>query len=293
MKDTFHILFNFKSERWSEAQQFFNAIGRPDLAEGPKQIFGYTFDLDSQSQLETFQQQAAQFEFTDSYTTRRDRRYTAKDLSAAPLLWVAVTLEPTGDGGSTYGTQFDLSQACSVCGSGARQASPLILKTGDLPAKAKVAVTNDSEILFQETVVQELLDSGFPQDVLNAVQASKENTPLPWRQLHPLADLPPMSPETRGIVREDGCPNCGRDGYFSDGEHPIVIQYDINDLDLNGLPPVVATWERFGNSQLRFPIEESHFAPPLIIVKQKIYQILRSLRLRGLDFTPIELTKRK
>lgn len=289
MKDTFHILFNLESERWPEAQQFLNAISRPDLAAGPKETFGYTFVFHSKDDLENFQSQAARFGFTDDYSVRRDRHYTVRDLSEAPMLWVTVTLEPVGYGGPTYGTQYDISEACSVCGSGARQISPLILKAEDLPAKERVAATYDGEILFPEKVAKRLIDSGFDDKALGPVLASAGNRPLPWRQLCALAELPPMSAETKGIIREGVCPNCGRDGYFHDAENPVEIRYDAKDVDLIALPPVVGTWERFGNSRLLTPIEESHFAPPLVIIKQQIYQMLRGTGLRGLAFHPVEL----
>jgi hypothetical protein len=290
MRESFHILFNFDSGRWPDARRFFEAIGRPDLAAGPEQKFGYTFDFDSRGALESFRSHAARFGFADDYNVRRDRHYSAQDLSAAPLLWLSISTKPTGEGGPACGTRYDLSAACPACGSGARQIPPLILRDADLPAsKAGAAVTEEQEILFHEDAAARLLEGGFPPEALGPVSACEGGGALPWRQLLPLGDLPPMSRETEGLVRDSGCPVCGRDGYYANNESPILIRYDAGALDPETLPPVVATWERFGNSWLRSPIEESRFAPPLVVVKQELYRILRPLKLRGLEFTPVEL----
>lgn len=291
MKDTFHILFNFESERWSAARQFFTAIGRAELAAEPERVFGYTFDFDSESELENFQTQAARFGFADSYNVRRERLYGAADLREAQLLWIRVTLDPVADGGQSSGTKYDVSPACPKCGSGARQISPLFLKSGDLSEKSKVAATEDGKILFQEATAKKLIEGGFPQDSLGEVRDAEDNETLPWRQLRALAELPPMLPETQGIVKEDGCPKCGRDGYFHDVRRPIEIRYDISEADLKNLPAVVETWERFGYSHLSDRSEESAFASPLLIIKQEIYRLFQRLKIKGLEFIPIRLSE--
>jgi hypothetical protein len=290
-KESFHVLFNFKSDRWPEAQQVFIAAGRPDLATADKQTFGYSLDFDSQQELEIFEQQAAKFGFTDSYTVRRERSDSAEDLRHVPLLWLRVTVNPNGNGGPTYGTEYDLSSACPVCGTGARQTSPLIVEAEDLPEKAKVAATLDGEVLFHESLAGDLIDRGFAEDAFGLVLARETNKALPWRQLRALGELPAMSRKTKGIIREGGCSKCRRDGYFHDNENPIEIRYDISQQALGDLPPVLATWECFGQSTLRSPFEKSHFAQPLFMIKPKMYELLQGQKIRGLDYTPIELTK--
>jgi hypothetical protein len=53
------------------------------------------------------------------------------------------------------------------------------------------------------------------------------------------------------------------------------------------LPDVAATWELFGNSGLRTPLQKSHFAQPLLLVRPRVMHILRSAGARHIAFDPV------
>lgn len=74
---------------------------------------------------------------------------------------------------------------------------------------------------------------------------------------------------------------------YSDGPlEPTEIAYNPEELPPE-LPDFVMSWECFGNSCLRTPFEESRFAQPLILVKPRVYQILRGLKIQNAKFTPV------
>jgi hypothetical protein len=123
---------------------------------------------------------------------------------------------------------------------------------------------------------------------LRITQSNKAPIDLPWAQLIGEKELPPMAPPSKGIEREGQCPQCGQDGYFHSPQ-PVEIEYSISQFTLDDLPDVVHTYEHFGNSVLREPFKDSHFAQPLLLVKPKVFKVLRQQKVRGLAFVPVSI----
>jgi hypothetical protein len=105
-------------------------------------------------------------------------------------------------------------------------------------------------------------------------------------------ELPPFDAETTGgVVREDPCPDCERDGYFGTAKSPLELRYALDPDDLEEMPDLVSTWEHFGRSKLVEPFEESVFSQPLLLVKSRVVELLQTLKIRGLRFHPVALSR--
>lgn len=81
------------------------------------------------------------------------RRYTPRELAAAEFLFVTFWpfFTPTGE---ECGTVYDESTACSYCGAGARQVSPLHLEPRRIPKARDIAPTLGGELVVSERLVE-------------------------------------------------------------------------------------------------------------------------------------------
>jgi hypothetical protein len=226
----------------------------------------------------------------DSFV-RQSRTASEDEILAAPLSVLRVVRAENGYGGPRYGTGFDLDDACPQCGTGARPVGDVFLKASDIPKKADVFQTLDGEYIVSDRVREELTKAGITGAELHGVRAARKDERLPWSQLVAPFELPPFDPETTGgVVRQDPCPHCERDGYFGTAKSPLELRYTFGADSLEEVPDLASTWEHFGLSKLAEPFEESVFAQPLLLVKPRVIGLLQKLKVRQLEFVPVSLT---
>lgn len=223
-------------------------------------------------------------------TERRELIFSNTELQAAPLLEVySVRPADKGSVGPKYGTEYDMSHACPLCGTGAIQTSPLYLNPSEIPRKGAIFQTYDHEKLVSLEVANALKSAGVTGLELRPAKSYKAPVELPWVQLLAHEQLPPMSPASKGILRENPCPLCGRDGYFGSAHEPMEIEYNADQVAIDSLPDVVHTYEYFGKSRLEVPFTNSYFARPLLLVKPKVFKVLRQQKVRGVEFVPVSI----
>ncbi len=187
--------------------------------------------------------------------------------------------------GPAAGTQYDLGAACSVCGTGARQIGPLGVKAKRALEKLDIFLTLDRDVLLSARVGQELQRESAK--ALGSV-TDANGRPLPVLQLLAQDTLPRFSSRTTGVLREDPCPSCDRNGHFGDVGQPYRLVYE-------GVPEaiwendVVATWECFGVSALRSPFSDSVIALPVHVISRRFFDMLHGAGVRPIEFQPIEI----
>jgi hypothetical protein len=100
------------------------------------------------------------------YALARHDCYTDEELDNARLLVMCPMYQCQVDGGSEFGTTYDLSGACPRCGSGARQNSALFLDGAEdeLPKLKghRAGYTYRDEIFVDERLAAELEELGPP-----------------------------------------------------------------------------------------------------------------------------------
>jgi hypothetical protein len=121
------------------------------------------------------------------------------------------------------------------------------------------------------------------------VRDARTKVELDWFQLSATHELPKMLGSSPGLLREDPCPRCERDGYFVSAEEAFVLQYMAAEVRLDDLSDIVRTSEHFGNSVLRDPFDESHFALPLLIVRPRIADVLKRHSVRAVAYDAVRL----
>lgn len=185
-------------------------------------------------------------------------------------------------GGPHFGTRYSLDSACPHCGTGAEPTGPRYVAR--LSATCPAFITLDGDVLVSSTVAQALEQVGVSS--LSEVRQVSTGRPLPYMELRWSRTLPPFSGSTTGYERERPCPACGRDGYFEVLKMPLRLVYDKIDASFRK-EHVLATFERFGNSRLRSPFNDSVIAGPLYIVSEMVMDCLRKLRVRNIDFEDV------
>ena len=97
-------------------------------------------------------------QYDEDWLEYRDDRYTEAELNDARLIIMAPQHAYAVFGGPRVGTRYDLENACSTCGAGARQTSALIIDGEDLPRLEgrRAASTPYSDIFVDERLAEEL-----------------------------------------------------------------------------------------------------------------------------------------
>lgn len=187
--------------------------------------------------------------------------------------------------GPAAGTQYDLKDACPVCGAGARQIGPLRVKAKRAMEKPPIFLTLDHEVLLSARVAHEL-QRQCP-DALGPV-TDVHGRPLPVLQLLAQDTLPPFSTRTTGVLREEPCLSCNRNGHFGDVGQPYRLVYEAVPEAI-WTHDVLATWECFGGSALRSPFSDSVIALPVRVISRRAFDMLRRSGVRPIEFQPVEI----
>jgi hypothetical protein len=290
LKKTITVIFNPPSSRWSAARSLFSAIGQAALASAPQEEFGYALKFTDNEKYETFVGEAKARGFPPgSYSITEVHEFTVQELESSALVLLIARGKPRGLGGPSCGTTYDLSRGCPRCGTGAPQLSPLFVNRNDAPKRSNVWPTLGSELLL-DADLSSALDGATGVEMREA-RSCGDSRPLPWYQMIPLYELPPMAITTIGTVKEDGprpCPLCRRDGFFFNNTL-FTIRYE---LDLAHVPDVSHTYECFGFSAVREPLTESHFAQPMPIVRGSVYARLIAAGAKDVAGYPVEVIDR-
>jgi hypothetical protein len=108
------------------------------------------------------------------------------------------------DSGEDYGTAYDRSEVCPVCGAGERQASDLLLDLRKAPKSADIAATLRHEWLVSQRLAEILIDSGITGFELQRVhhKVRHDEDPIDLRKY-------PSGRELLRLAEEAGCPHPG------------------------------------------------------------------------------------
>src|ERR1043165_794402 len=132
------------------------------------------------------------------------------------------TSKPSGDSGEAAGGLYDMSNACSNCATGYK----LI---GNLPVKS-VKFSNDfiqtlsGDYLISDKLYSFLLSSGVESNEIMKVISFSSKRELDYYFLNPELNFPKMLPESEGIITDEQCPVCKRNGFFGE----VIFEKNYN-----------------------------------------------------------------
>jgi hypothetical protein len=221
-----------------------------------------------------------------------DRTYDDAELREFPLVRLVLRRRLISGGGARFGTEYDVSAACLRCGTGAVQTSPLMVPLGELPQQGLICATHQGDFLVGERLARALRKERVSGLELRQVCSHSGNKRLPWWQMLAAHTMPRMDPRTKGMVHDMrpgwGCPVCERDCY--EGMDEMV--YARSQVNTSVLPDVVQTWECFGRSLLHDDPKRNlarGFAQPLLLMKIRVFEIFRELKVRHAEFEPVRI----
>ena len=216
---------------------------------------------------------------------------TAKELAAAPLLYLRVHGPGQDRHHPRADTSYDDSKACPQCGAGLLQTSPLRVRKTELP-KLALATGAADEVLLHESVA-DVVASAPLRGISFRPVLDKDGAEVPWRQLVVEETMPPMILSSRGMTRgrsglERPCGRCSRDGWFDAMSDPFIPAYARSVLDT--MPDAAWTHELFGAGIWQTPLNGKRWlASRRLIVRPSIYKLLKPLKLRHAKWTPVRV----
>jgi hypothetical protein len=200
-----------------------------------------------------------------------------------------VWIHHSHEGHPRPGVEYDDSNACSECGDGLRQISPLVISGKEIPKSGPVGSIDD-DVLIHDALAAEMEAAGLTGITMGEV-VDVHGHRLPWRQLLIDQAMPPMLAATRGLVRGRGgeeapCRTCSCDGWFDAVAEPFVPAYVGESVV--GNPDFSRTSERFGTGHWAGAVHgKRSLASRRIIVRPAVYAFFRSRKIRGVRFTPV------
>lgn len=274
------VTFSAADVPWQAISQALRSVGREDAAAAgpaPWGLYDVTFLEDQEGPARL----AAALESLGIKSTLRIvEHFSPSEATNFPLL--LTWPHSAGRSGPAAGTKYDLSNACRLCGTGARALPPVHVVFDQPDNEAVLVQTEDGDFLIGEHAVRGLDLNGELADTVVA-----GNMDTTWLALVDLPRMPSMSKKSQGVLREDPCAECSTDGYFFDLRTPPRVVYEK--IRLDDIPPLAFTSEHFGNSRLAERFEESYFAPPMLVMTPESYITLRSQGASDLRYVPIVL----
>jgi hypothetical protein len=221
--------------------------------------------------------------------------YTEDELQAARLLVVRINVADACLGGPRVGTTYDMSNACSHCGTGARQTSDMFIDYEDLKTikKYKLASTYYNDLLLDDGMAEKLMaanPTGLSLRKVFARMKDGSHLELPRKQLIAEHVMPPLAP-TSLLTRTGECHVCHRGGVTPTHMQPTRFVY--RPQDLVGIQDVNLTWEWIGQIRpFEGDVSDALFPYPYNLVTPKVMNILRTEKgPQGAEFVPIWIDK--
>jgi hypothetical protein len=210
------------------------------------------------------------------------RRYTPKELAAAGFLFVTFWpfFTPTGE---ECGTVYDESTACSSCGAGACQVSPLHLEPRRIPKARDIAPTLGGELVVSERLSEAMKKhriTGYePRPLL-----TRSGRPIEGRfQLIIPSSVLETSPPTRFgtnyLAPEPDASRCPQ-GHVAG--HSLLSPLHISRGSLDG--------NDWASTRQLLGARLGLFRPqPMMVISQRLYRLLKDLEVRGFQAEPVQL----
>ena len=145
-------------------------------------------------------------------------------------------------------------------------------------------------VLLDERLAADLENTGatgLSFHSVYAVMPDKRHIKLRWKQLSAAHTLPPMSPRTTGLPREQACEVCWRNGYGLTSKAPTRIVYRASDL--RQADDVNASWENEWFAILKPELRESLLSRPFMLVTPKVRRVFLAAGVTSFKWLPIRV----
>lgn len=205
------------------------------------------------------------------------RKYLAQDLNPCALIRLRFA---TAGLDNPVGDFLESSNACEICNAGRELKENLNIPTNRMGKKRIDRNERYGFIIIEGELARELLDNGLAGFDCHQVKLGKNDSTYKLMRIQ--QTLPWMTKDS-AIQEQDICERCGRSGHYDNYEIETRFTYNYSDIkNLNG--DFFVTWEHFGI----WKMGQTHSE---IVISQKAYRVLSSLKLRHLKFDPIDISQ--
>jgi hypothetical protein len=151
------------------------------------------------------------------------RKYSKTEYESAVLMQLIIktTFEPAGE---EYGTLYDESTACHICGANRTQLSPLTLKKGSIPKK-DIARTIAGEVIVSEKFVDAFKKRSMKGVVFNPIICGKGYSG--YYQVSALAELELSAKTIAGVNLFDYSEGNEAREFTIAGGYPVKFEKEI------------------------------------------------------------------
>lgn len=228
--------------------------------------------------------------------------YTDAELTSAELLLLRYTVTARGDAGPDLGNDYDYSQACSACLTGATLLPPFHFTPSDLPKRKEFAISHAEDVFVGGRLLKSLMLIPESSSWLAPMVDRRTGQTLDWAVLQAQVVLPRLHLATIGLKQEVShhfsqcCSHCQRDSFSTTFEPAFQPAYARNDITnacapLGGLAAidVFASWERLGLGTRPNDPNPRRVAQPFLYFSQRLAKLFLELAPRDVQFTPVRL----
>jgi hypothetical protein len=193
-------------------------------------------------------------------------------------------------GSINLGQEYDYSDACMMCGAGARPVPPVLVDLARMGAKQLDATAHDGLIIVSRELAQRFESSDLTGFQTLPVRGRSPKAPHDSFRVVTISTVWPRLHESSRLTTEELCPVCARAGHFDAYRTGTQLVY--------AAPPPLPTdfgltWEYFGTWNMvarsgRRPVGGQQF----VIVSARARAVLLSLKRRHLDFDTVLIKDR-
>ncbi len=216
------------------------------------------------------------------------RIYSPKDLDLEP--WIVYHGGTTMvEAGRLKGQRWDFSNACAACGAGAVPAPPLIARCSRLPKCGFTQVVPDGLVIVSKALATAMTRArltGFALEPIVASIGAKPDDRYRWLRITSHWPAPTPAPLCR---MSSACSACGGQSLARPWDEPSEVHFarvPESACDVN-------IWQGAANLELRDLRVDSRPTgdSPIVIVSQRMYQILKTAGVRASEFEPAIVPK--
>jgi hypothetical protein len=197
-----------------------------------------------------------------------------------------------GVSGEQCKTEYEFTNACQVCGTGAELNGPLRVK-GISKTKRDFFETLNGDCIISKSLYNEVVKE-IPAFRLEPAVDTKGH-PLEFFHFYSKYNLPKSKDTSTGFVREEPCPVCNRNGYYNDvtigwptTAKPLDFKYDNNDFINLSDAAILKTWECSGRSnKTNYGNNVIRYARPWIIVREDLKKVFDKEKIKNLYYEQI------
>jgi hypothetical protein len=206
---------------------------------------------------------------------------------------------PIGESGEPCHSTYELTSACTTCGTGAILVGNLRVK-GLSKVNKELFETLDEDCIISKKLYEALLENEINLGTLLNIVDHRGND-LPFFHLYTIKHLPQT--KSNDFEIEGQCPTCKRNGFFTkvvistDDQTPTKIfpynlHYSADVLNVLQKQDFIFTWECMGLSNLKACDKYVvRYARPLLIISEKFKIALEILKIKGIEFEEVSIDK--